>query len=45
MHTLKTHTKSMIEEFLDRFNSDEELLKTIQRKTEMTILNNRTNND
>ena len=43
--TLKTHTKSMIEEFLDRFNSDEELLKTIQRKTEMTILNNRTSND
>ena len=37
---LKEHTKSMIETFIDRFSSDEELLKTIKKKTEMVILNN-----
>tara|TARA_Y100000768_G_scaffold387694_1_gene379884 strand:- start:14889 stop:15812 length:924 start_codon:yes stop_codon:yes gene_type:complete len=39
-NTLKAHTKAMIEKFIDRFNSDEELQKTIQRKVEMVILNN-----
>ena len=29
----------MIDNFIDRFKHDEELLKTIQRKTEMVILN------
>ena len=38
-NNLKDHTKTMIDNFIDRFKHDEELLKTIQRKTEMVILN------
>ena len=39
-NALKAHTTAMIEKFIERFNSDEELLKTIKRKSEMMILNN-----
>ena len=39
-NVLKQHTRKMIEKFIERFNSDEELLTMIKHKSEMMILNN-----